>query len=120
MKDKKVLGRLGEKLAASFLRKKGYKVIEKNFQCRLGEIDIVALDGDTLVFVEVKTRVGRKFGLPEESVRVRKLQAIEKVGDYFRLLHPETPEAQRIDVVAVEMDDAGKVLRQDLIKNAGV
>ena len=119
MKDKKILGRLGEKLAASLLRRNGYKLIEKNFQCRLGEIDIIALDGDTLVFIEVKARVGRKFGLPEESVRPWKLKVIEKVGAYFRLLHPETPEAQRIDVVAIELDESGKVLRQDLIKNAG-
>ncbi|OGY20967.1 MAG: hypothetical protein A2126_03015 [Candidatus Woykebacteria bacterium GWB1_45_5] len=117
MKDKKVLGRLGEKLAASLLRRKGYKILERNFQSRLGEIDIVAVDGDTLVFVEVKARIGRKFGLPEEAVRPWKLKAIEKVGAYFRLLHPETPEAQRIDVVAIELDEDGKVIRQELIKN---
>ena len=119
MTDKKDLGRRGETLAASFLRRKGYKILARNFQSRLGEIDIVAVDGDTLAFVEVKARWSRKFGLPEEAVNPRKLKAIEKVGDYFRLLHPGLPEAERIDVVAIELDESGKVIRQELIKNAG-
>ena len=120
MKDKKALGRLGEKIASSLLQRRGYKIIDKNFQCRLGEIDIVALDHDALVFVEVKARVGKRFGLPEEAVRPWKIKSIEKVGNYFRLLYPDTPELQRIDVVAVELDETGKVLRQELIKNVGV
>jgi putative endonuclease len=119
MKDKKVLGRLGEKIASSLLRKEGYEILARNFQSRLGEIDIVAIDNDTLVFVEVKARVGRAFGLPEEAVRPSKLKAIEKVGDYFRLFHSSLPEAERIDVVAIELDKTGKVIRQELIKNAG-
>jgi len=118
MRTKKDLGARGEKLAASLLRQKGYKILERNFRCRLGEIDIVAQDGDTLVFVEVKTRWSEKFGPPEEAVTARKLRSIEKTGQYFRLLHPGLPEAERIDVVAIELDGAGKVTREELIKNA--
>src|SRR3990167_51855 len=115
--DKKSLGNKGETIAVSLLRGQGYKVLERNFHSRLGEIDIVAQDTDTLVFVEVKTRWSKEFGLPEESVGKRKLKSIEKVGQYFRLLHPEVPSAERIDVVAIELDKSGKVIRRELIKN---
>ena len=115
--DKKVLGTKGETIAVSLLRSQGYKILERNFHSRFGEIDIIAQDADTLVFVEVKTRWSRKFGSPEESVGRRKLKSIEKVGQYFRLLHPEVPSAERIDVVAIELDKSGKVIRRELIKN---
>ncbi|MDP2720695.1 MAG: YraN family protein [bacterium] len=115
--DKKSLGAKGETIAVSLLRRQGYKILERNFHSRFGEIDIVAQDADTLVFVEVKTRWSKEFGLPEESVGARKLKSIEKVGQYFRLLHPEVPSSERIDVVAIELDNSGKIIRRELIKN---
>ena len=118
MREKKDLGDFGERIAAALLRKEGYKILEKNFRSRLGEIDIVAVDGGTLVFVEVKTRWSEEFGPPEEAVTARKLRSIERAGAYFRLLHPSVPEPERIDVVAIELDEAGKVTRQELIKDA--
>ena len=118
MKNKKDLGALGENLAEALLRKRGYKILEKNFRSRFGEIDIVAQDLETLVFVEVKTRWNRQFGSPEESVGPHKIRLIEKTGQYFRLTHPGLPEAERIDVVAIEMEEDGKIIREELIKNA--
>ena len=118
MRAKKDLGDFGERVAAALLQKDGYKILERNFHCRTGEIDIVAQDGATLVFVEVKTRWSEEFGPPEEAVTSRKLKSIERAGAYFRLLHPGLPEAERIDVVAIEIDGSGKVTRKELIKNA--
>lgn len=117
--EKKKLGALGEKIATSLLKSKGYKILTKNFQTRIGEIDIIAVDSDVLVFAEVKTRYSRKFGLPEEHVHLRKLKTIEKVGQYFRLKYPDSlPEAERIDVVAIELDENNKPTRKEVIKNA--
>ncbi|OGY24330.1 MAG: hypothetical protein A2172_00500 [Candidatus Woykebacteria bacterium RBG_13_40_15] len=116
-KEKKELGKVGEQYAAELLKTKGYKILQTNFQTRLGEIDIVAIDGETLVFVEVKTRIGRVFGLPEEAVGFRKLRSIIKVGEVFRLKNQNLPESERIDVAAIELDNSGKVLREELIKN---
>ena len=114
-RSKQNLGLIGEKLAVRLLQKKGYKILEKNFRCKLGEIDIIALEEDTLVFVEVKTRWSKSFGEPEEAVTPRKIHSIIKTGQYYKLLHPELPEALRIDVVAVDLtESAGKVR---LIKN---
>lgn len=108
-------GKLGEDLAAKFLEKSGYKIIERNFHSRVGEIDIIAQDGGTLVFVEVKTRWSKKFGLPVEAVTPFKLNSIVKTLNYYKLLHPELPESLRIDVVSVDLED--KTPKIELIKN---
>lgn len=113
--SKQNLGGIGEKLAVNLLQKKGYRILEKNFRCKLGEIDIIALVKDTLVFVEVKTRWSQNYGSPEEAVTPRKIRSIIKTGQYYKLLHPELPEALRIDVVAVDLTESTGKVR--LIKN---
>lgn len=115
--NQKSRGLKGESIAVSLVEKEGYKVLERNFHSRFGEIDIVAIDGDTLVFLEVKTRWSRQFGTPEEAVTPRKIRSIIKSGQYFRVMHKNLPEAERIDVVAIEIDQEGKTIRKDLIKN---
>src|SRR3989344_4703936 len=107
--EKRQVGALGEKIALSLLRSKGYKILKKNFHTRFGEIDIVAQDGDTLVFVEVKTRHGRAFGLPEEAVGKKKIRHLEKASQLFRISHPNLPSGERIDVVSVELDKNDQV-----------
>jgi putative endonuclease len=122
-RSKQNLGGIGEKLAVNLLQKKGYRILEKNFRSKLGEIDIIALDpstssgqvGATLVFIEVKTRWSKNFGPPEEAVTPRKIRSIIKTGQYYRLLHPQLPEALRIDVVAVDLTESTGRVR--LIKN---
>lgn len=109
-------GKVGEDFAVSLLKKRGYKILTRNFRSRFGEIDIIALDGDTLVFVEVKTRWSRKFGVPEESITPLKLRHLEKTVDYFKMLHPNTPDSMRIDVVAIEVYN-GKVKGARILKN---
>lgn len=96
------VGLAGEEKAARFLENQGYKVIERNFRSKFGEIDLVALKDDTLIFLEVKARASRMFGLPEEAVNKRKISHITLAGEYYASLHPELPKAQRIDVVAIE------------------
>ncbi len=115
---KKNLGALGEKIATELLKKNKYKILARNFHTRFGELDIVAVDGETLVFVEVKTRTSGQFGLPEEAISSWKLRSIEKAGQIFRVKNAKLPEWERIDVVAVEIDESGVVERKELIKNA--
>jgi putative endonuclease len=111
------LGRKGEEVAVDFLRKQGYRIIKRNYRCRAGEIDIVAKEGSSLVFVEVKSRRSTHFGLPEEAVSYEKRRRLTRVTlGYFA--HHRIKEAKcRFDVVSVVMNDHGvKEIR--LIKNA--
>jgi putative endonuclease len=102
---KQQLGKLGEDLAATHLRKHGYRIIERNFKARYGEIDIICTKDDTLIFVEVKTRIGHAFGTPEEAVTPWKLREVVKTAEYYHVLHPELSESMRIDVVGIELNE---------------
>ena len=81
--DNKKTGNRGEDLATEFLENKGYLILERNFRTRFGEIDIVCLDGEILVFVEVKTKKGHDFGEPEEMVNKSKLLQVQRMGEVF-------------------------------------
>lgn len=109
-------GRLGEDAALRLLKKEGYKIIGRNFRSKFGEIDLIAIEKDTLVFVEVKTRWTREYGYPAEAVTPRKLRSIIKASEYFKLLNPRTPDLMRIDVVAIEVRN-GRVYSAELLKN---
>lgn len=113
----KDIGKRGEDFAANFLRKKGYRIIERNFKKRYGEIDIVARDKDILVFVEVKTRKSTEFGSPLEAITPWKLKALVRSCYYYKSIHPEFPEALRIDLVAIDLSPSGGVERMELVKN---
>jgi len=101
LSQKQKLGRRGEQLAQQKLLKLGYRFLVKNFRSQFGEIDLIFQDGDTLVFVEVKTRIGEEFGKPEEAITAYKIRRLIRTSQYFQLLHPELPASARIDVVAV-------------------
>ena len=81
--SKKTFGNIGEDIAESFLISAGYKVIERNYNSKQGEIDIIAVSNDILVFIEVKTRSSTLFGLPEEAVTAKKQQHISKTAKYY-------------------------------------
>jgi len=99
------LGKHGEELAAGYLKKKGYSIITRNYRKRFGEVDIIALDGDTLVFVEVKTRKSSRFGSGIEAVDLRKQQQLSRIAaDYLVSEQVEYRQA-RFDVIAVELAD---------------
>ncbi len=105
------LGSTGERLAAEELERRGYRILERNFRGMRGEIDIIAEDsrsGD-LVFVEVKTRRGNAYGLPEEAVNFRKQQKLLQVAAYYLDLHEQSDRSWRIDVVAIQMSQQGKL-----------
>ncbi|NJD55717.1 MAG: YraN family protein [Nitrospirae bacterium] len=96
------LGRKGEKLAAALCRERGLSVLELNHRTPFGEIDIIARDGDVLVFIEVKTRTGNVYGAPFEAVTRRKQQKIRSVAlNYMKRLRTEVPV--RFDVISVSM-----------------
>jgi len=103
--------RWGEALAAWFLLFKGYRVEARNWRCPLGEIDIVCWDGETLVFVEVKTRASAAAGDPEDAVDRRKRQRLVRLGHAFLArLGCETPPC-RFDVIAIESSRLGPRVR---------
>ncbi len=103
------LGRLGERLAAARLEARGYHILERNFRCRRGEIDLVAEEGSDLVFVEVKTRRGTARGLPEEAVDARKTRKLQEVAFSYLALRGQSDCSWRIDVVAVQFSSTGKL-----------
>lgn len=95
-------GRSGEALAISYLKKKGYKILEKNYRTRFGEIDVIASKEDVLVFIEVKTRNTDVFGAPEESVTVEKQERIKKASLCY-LKKFKTIPSVRFDVISIEL-----------------
>ncbi|HEX73824.1 MAG TPA: YraN family protein [Dehalococcoidia bacterium] len=115
---RKDTGILGEKLAKDFLKKWGYHIKETNYRCREGEIDIVARHKDFLVFIEVRTKKSLEFGSPEESITPTKMERLMTVASRYRHTHNDLPALWRIDVVAVELNQEGKLLRIKLIENA--
>lgn len=110
-------GKQGEDEASVFLKKRGYKILERNFKKRYGDIDIVAKDSDTLVFIEVKTRRTNQFGSGLEAITPWKIRALVQSAHFYKLKHPELPERLRIDVVAVKLSPGGGVERIELVKN---
>jgi len=114
--EKKELGKKGEELALRFLKKRGYRIIEKNYVCKMGEIDIIAKEKDTLVFVEVKTRTSTIFGPPQLAVNPTKQMQLSKVAlSYLKAKQLEDIKA-RFDVVAILLGPKGEEI--ELIKDA--
>ncbi len=101
-----LLGKKGEDFACRYLQDHGYKILERNFKFHYGELDIISVKDNTLVFVEVKTRIGKSFGLPEEAVTPRKLREVIKTAQFYASQHPELPESLRIDVIGIELDES--------------
>lgn len=108
MNPKDLLGQQGEQLAASFLSEHGLSVLERNWRCTLGEIDIVALDGRTLVICEVKTRSGVRFGTPLEAITRQKAQRLRHLAVAWVRAHGLVFDQIRIDVVGVLRTAAGE------------
>ncbi len=98
---KKLLGRLGENKAYRYLRKKGYKIIEKNYVTKFGEVDLIGLYGDFLVFIEVKTRTTHTYGEAMEAVDSKKQERYRKTANYYYLYHTDKSLQPRFDVIEV-------------------
>lgn len=114
---RQLAGRIGEDAACSFLRRKGYQIIGRNFRLRNGEIDIIALSPSTssgknkiLVFVEVKTRLSTDYGTPFEAITHWKMQALIRTAEVYKMTHPKLPDAMRIDAISVMLDAQNQVM----------
>lgn len=115
---RKRLGDFGERVAAHHLEGKGYRILARQWRCARGELDLVAAAGEVLVFVEVKTRRGRAFGAPEQGVDARKAQKLLELAQHYLFEHDLDDVEWRVDLVAVELDPRGKLLRCEHIENA--
>ena len=110
------LGRRGERAAEKYLRRSGYRIVKRNFRAAGAEIDLVAMDGETLVFVEVKTRRSLEAGAPEEAVDERKQKRMRRAAEIFAMRYRADDVTMRFDVIAV--DASGERLEIELLRNA--
>lgn len=114
---RKQLGHWGESVAAHHLEAKGYEIVARNWRCRQGEIDLVAKAGEVLIFVEVKTRRGRDMGTPEEGITPHKARKLLDIAQQYLFSHNLDDVEWRVDLIAVELDKTGKLLRCEHIPN---
>jgi putative endonuclease len=111
-----LLGREGERIAERFLKKKGYKLVERNYRCAAGELDLIVLDRRVIVFVEVKTRTGSGYGTPLEAVELRKQQKMIHAAQFFLNAKKLSQREARFDVVGISWPGAEPVVEH--IENA--
>jgi len=107
-------GKLGENLAQEFLEKKGYQIISTNFRTRFGEIDLITTKDKKLAFVEVKLKIGDRFGSPEEMINKTKITKVQKMAWYFLQNHPEIAKKypfHRIEAVCIVLDQDKNLTR---------
>ena len=116
MKTPSRFGRSSEALAADFLGRCGYRVIERNYRTALGEIDIIARDGDTIAFVEVKARRSRRYGPAKGALTAAKRRTISRVALLYLKATRQSGARARFDVVAIDASPRGPEI--ELIKNA--
>ncbi|WP_024796704.1 YraN family protein [Tomitella biformata] len=105
--DAVALGVRGERLAAAYLEGQGWTVLDRNWRCRNGELDLVAMDGDEIVFVEVKTRRGTGFGMPGEAVTNQKAQRIRRLASLWLTARREVWSYVRFDVIGIVVPITG-------------
>ncbi|HEY5544077.1 MAG TPA: YraN family protein [Candidatus Binatia bacterium] len=113
---KLLLGQEGERLAERYLRKKGYKLVERNYRCAVGELDLIVLDRRIVVFVEVKTRTGHGFGSPLEAVEFRKQRKMIQAAQFFLSAKGLQQREARFDVIGISWPGREPVLEH--IENA--
>lgn len=100
-------GAYGEDVAVQYLENRGYRIVQRNFRCPLGEIDLVAMEGKYLVFIEVKCRTSRRFGHPAEAVDSRKQRRLGRLAHYFLKKYDLHGHACRFDVVSLLPNKSG-------------
>lgn len=117
--NNRAYGTLGEEAAVAYLDKYGYKIITRNFRVgRMGEIDIIGKDGDTLCFIEVKTRSNYSYGSPAQAVSSHKQATITRIAQIYMQDNRYYDEPVRFDIVELMMDRAGNIKDITLIQNA--
>ena len=110
-KERKELGERGEFFACTYLERQGIQVLDRNWRCKAGEADIIAIEDDDVVFLEVKTRrMNTETGLPEDAITAAKRKRYERIAESY-LFHHDLPSARiRFDVIAISVSDDGKAL----------
>lgn len=111
-------GILGEKIARDFLTSRGYRILETNYRCPHGEVDIIAWHRDCLVFVEVRAKRRLNFGSPEESITAAKKEHMIAIAWHYQQTLDQPPPLWHIDVVAVELNQQDRPLGIKLMENA--
>lgn len=114
----KTLGDLGEELAVKHLMRLGYRILVRKYRCPFGEIDVVAQDKDTLVFVEVRSKCGCEYGLAYETINRTKMGRLEKVALAFQKRFNLLDYNSRFDCVSILFDDEGRTIKTELFKDA--
>lgn len=112
------LGARGEKIAVQFLKKNGYKILQRNYDTNLGEIDVIGYDHGTVSFIEVKTRLSESFGPPELAITQAKKNHIIKTAQKYIMENQLEDVCCRFDVVSIQFSNGGKSQDVSLIKNA--
>ncbi|MFQ5900323.1 MAG: YraN family protein [Thermodesulfobacteriota bacterium] len=115
---RKSVGLQGEEIALRFLKDKGYKIVDKNVRTPVGEIDIIALDMDTISFIEVKTRTNSSFGPPQVSVDIKKQKKLSRLASLYLAKKGLSQKKARFDVVAVLLFPKQREKKIELIKDA--
>ena len=107
---KKFLGRAGEIKAIDFLKKKGFKILKTNYKTHCGEIDVIAEDAKTIVFIEVKTRSNDEYGHPAEAVTPKKIEKYARVAQEYLIREKKTDSICRFDVIEIENGQINHIL----------
>lgn len=97
----KLTGKIGEEFAVEYLKSEDYSILQTNYNCRWGELDIITKKEDKIIFVEVKTRIGQYLGKPHESIHVRKLKHLTRTIQYYLLQHKLYKEKLQLDVISI-------------------
>ncbi len=116
--ERRDAGRLGERMAASFLESRTYRVVQRNYRCRFGEIDLVVEGAEGLVFVEVRTKRRPCLFEPEETITPAKARRMATLAEHYLAATKQQERPWRVDVVAVELDRGGEPARIEHFKDA--
>lgn len=109
MTYQKKIGDLGEKIAADYLQRKGYELLDQHYITRYGELDLVMSDAGSIVFIEVKTRTSVNFGMPEISITPEKIEKVQNAALLWLQAHPDAPDDCRIEALAIVLDQHSQV-----------
>ncbi len=116
--NRRETGAIAENIAADYLLKRGYVIRERNYRTRNGEIDIIAVKDEALVFVEVRAKTGKAFGSAEESITERKKKRLVALAEAYLSDTGEQPDSCRIDIIAIKLGANGKMISLNVIENA--
>lgn len=115
--NNRALGAIGEEIAVELLKERGFSILQQNFRCKHGEIDIIAKEDGRIIFVEVKTRKNDKYGTPEEAVDHRKQKRLRLVATYYLAHHCHDSHPCRFDVVSILVNRYDEPVSVKIIEN---